>query len=128
MAMRATAENEQVAQTVGVNVERIFGLSWAISSAVAALAGILLATLLFLSINLEGIGLFSLSAVVVGGLESLPGAVIGGVIIGLVEQFSEGYLGDLVPGIKMVAPYVVLLLILIIRPYGLFGYKRIERI
>jgi branched-chain amino acid transport system permease protein len=128
MAMRATAENEQVAQTVGVNVERIFGLSWAISSAVAALAGILLATLLFLSINLEAIGLFSLSAVVVGGLESLPGAVIGGVIIGLVEQFSEGYLGDLVPGIKMVAPYVVLLLILIIRPYGLFGYRRIERI
>jgi len=128
MAMRATAEDEQVAQTVGVNVERIFGLSWAISSTVAALAGILLATLLFLSINLEAIGLFSLSAVVVGGLESLLGAVIGGVIIGLVEQFSEGYLGDLVPGIKMVAPYVVLLLILIIRPYGLFGYKRIERI
>jgi len=128
MAMRATAEDEQVAQTVGVNVERIFGLSWAISSATAAIAGILLATMVFLSINLEGTGLFSLSAVVVGGLESLVGAVLGGIIIGLVEQFSEGYLGDLIPGIKMVAPYVVLLLILIIRPYGLFGYKRIERV
>jgi branched-chain amino acid transport system permease protein len=89
---------------------------------------ILLGTMIQVSFALEALGLFAIAAVIFGGIESLVGAIVGGIIIGLIEQFSEGYIGDYIPAIKTVAPFVVLLLVLMFRPHGLFGQKSIERI
>ena len=103
-------------------------MSWAISCTTSAMAGIILATMLSVVLTLSEVGLASIAAVLVGGLESLAGAVLGGLLIGLIQKFSEGYLEAFLPGVGEIAPYVILLIILFIKPYGLFGLKRIERI
>ena len=128
IAMRAVAEDQQAAQSVGVSIKRVFGMSWAISCSTAAMAGIILATMLSVVTTLSEVGLASIAAVLVGGLESLGGSILGGLLIGIAEQLFEGYLGSYISGIGGIAPYLILLLILLIKPYGLFGLKRIERI
>jgi len=127
-AMRAVADDQQAAQSVGVSIKRVFGMSWAISCSTAAMGGIILATMLSVIYTIADVGLASISAVLVGGLESLGGSILGGLIIGVIQSFCEGYLGESISGIGEIAPYVILLLILLIKPYGLFGLKRIERI
>jgi len=131
LAMRATAEDHQLAQSVGLRVPRIFGLAWAIASVVATIGGVLLANISGLDINLSIIALKAFPAVLFGGLESIPGAIIGGLTVGVIENLVAGLPQD--PALRSlhlgdIAPYVFMLLVLLIRPDGLFGLKRIERI
>jgi len=118
IAMQAASQNQLAAYYMGIPVRRLNGLIWAISAAVAALAGLLLAPLTFVHVNMGFIGLKAFPAAVVGGFGSLPGAIVGGIIIGVVEALSGVYLPE---GFKDVAAYVVVLIMLAVRPNGLFG-------
>ncbi len=131
LAMRAAAEDHQLAQSVGLSVPRIFGLAWMIAGLVAAIGGVLLASISGLSLVLSLIALKAFAAVLFGGLESVPGAIIGGLTVGVIESLAAGLPAD--PAIRAlnlgeIAPYILLLLVLFVRPDGLFGLKRIERI
>ncbi len=129
IAMRAIADNQQVALAMGINVERYFGLAWAMTGVVSAIGGIVWGNLLGVDINLSLVGLKVFPVVILGGLDSIPGAVIGGLIVGLVENVAAGYVDPYVGGgTKDFAPYVLMILALMIRPYGIFGKKIIERI
>lgn len=127
LAMRATSENQQLAQSVGLRVRTILAITWAVATFLASIAGVLQGGAVGLSTNMNLLVLRVFPAVLLGGLESVGGAFIGGIIIGIVEQF-----GTLINSSEQVgtnlAPYVVLMLVLILRPDGLFGEKRIERI
>lgn len=130
VAMRATAFNQQVAQSMGISVKQIFMLSWVISAVISAIGGILIGNINGINNSLYHFGLKVFPATILGGLDSILGAALGGLIIGVLENLSDGlcktYL-DL-SGVKEVAPYVILVLILMIKPYGLFGTKEIERV
>jgi len=130
VAMRAVADDQQAAQSLGVSVPRIFAASWAIAAGVAAMAGVVVASLNGLNADaLSFIGLKVFPAVILGGLDSVPGAVVGGVTIGVLENLAGGYLDPLVGGgTKEVAPFVVLVVALMVKPYGLFGTVEIERV
>ena len=118
-AMRATSENMLAAYYMGIPVKRVVSLIWAISAAVAATAGVLLAPITFIHSNVGlALGLKAFPAAVLGGFGSIPGALIGGLIIGVIETLAGFYLPQ---GWKDVAPYVVLLIVLLVRPHGLFG-------
>jgi branched-chain amino acid transport system permease protein len=118
VAMQAASQNQLAAYYMGIPVKRMFSLIWAISAGVAAIAGVLLAPVSLIDINLGFIGLKAFAAAVLGGFGSIPGALVGGITIGLIELFSGTYLPH---GFKDVAAYVVLLLVLAIRPQGMFG-------
>ncbi len=131
LAMRATAEDHQLAQSVGLNVRRIFGAAWAISGVVALAGGVLVGSIAGVETTLANIGLLAFSAVLFGGLESLPGAIIGGLTVGVVESVVGGLPAN--PAIRAldlgsIAPYAVMLLVLWFKPDGLFGLEHIERI
>jgi branched-chain amino acid transport system permease protein len=130
VAMRAVADDQQAAQSLGVSVPRILAASWAIAAMVAAVAGVVVGSLNGLNADaLSFIGLKVFPAVILGGLDSVPGAVVGGVTIGVLENMTGGYLDPLVGGgTKEVAPFVVLVLVLMLKPYGLFGTVEIERV
>lgn len=135
VAMRATAVDQEAALAQGISVRRVFALSWAISGVVAALAGVTLASGPGnLSINIGFIALAAFPAMILGGLDSPGGAVIGGLVIGLTQVMTAGYqsdiglIKDLGPGLKDVVPYVVMIVILLVRPYGLFGTKEVRRV
>jgi branched-chain amino acid transport system permease protein len=132
LAMRATAFDQEAALTQGVNVGSVFALSWALAAALAAVAGSLLATGTGVDRQLWIITLVALPAIILGGLDSLEGAVIGGLAIGVVESLVGTYQGELAPWLgnnfASVSPYVVMLLVLLIRPYGLFGTPEVERV
>ena len=129
IAMRAVADNQQVAMAMGINVERYFGVAWAMTGIVSALGGILWGNLLGVDVNLALVGFKVFPVVILGGLDSIPGAVIGGLIVGIVENIAAGYVDPLVNGgTKDFAPYVLMILALMVRPYGIFGKKIIERI
>ena len=120
IAMQAASQNQLAAYYMGIPVKRINGLVWGLAAAVAAIAGLLLAPITFVHANMGFIGLKAFPAAVVGGFSSLPGAIVGGLIIGIVESFSGFYLPE---GFKDVAPYVVVLVMLVLKPNGLFGEK-----
>jgi branched-chain amino acid transport system permease protein len=120
IAMQASSQNQLAAYYMGIPVRRINTLIWGISAGVAALAGILLAPITFVHSNMGFIGLKAFPAAVVGGFGSVPGAVVGGLVIGLVESFAGFYLPE---GFKDIAAYIVVLLVLMLRPSGLFGDK-----
>jgi branched-chain amino acid transport system permease protein len=130
LAMRATAFNQQVAQSLGISVKTVFAMAWAISAVVSAVAGVIVAVVNGVSAGLSGYGIKVFPAVILGGLDSIAGAVLGGIIIGLLENLAHfvdsQYLhwGNLYE----IAPFYVLIIILMIKPYGLFGTKDIERI
>ncbi len=131
LAMRAAAEDHQLARSVGLTVPRIFGIAWAMASVVAIIGGVLLASISGLSLVLSVIALKAFAAVLFGGLESIPGAIIGGLTVGVIESLAAGLPQD--PAVRAlnlgdIAPYVFMLLVLLVRPDGLFGLKRIERI
>jgi branched-chain amino acid transport system permease protein len=129
IAMRAVADNQQVAMAMGINVERYFGLAWAMTGMVSALGGIIWGNLLGVDVNLSLVGLKVFPVVILGGLDSIPGAVIGGLIVGIVENIAAGYVDPYVGGgTKDFAPYVLMILALMVRPYGMFGKRIIERI
>jgi len=129
LAMRATAEDHEVAQAAGIRVKNVFTLIWVISGLCCAAGGILLGTVWRVDLMLSDFGLKVIPAVILGGLESIPGAVIGGLIIGVLEKLAAGYINPLVGGgIQTVFAYIIMLLVLVVKPYGLFGLERIERI
>ncbi|MBW2109217.1 MAG: branched-chain amino acid ABC transporter permease [Deltaproteobacteria bacterium] len=128
LKMRAVSEDQQAAQAAGVGVKTVFSLSWAIGTAVGAVGGIILGLISMVYFGLSFIGLKALPVVILGGLESLPGAILGGLIIGVLENMAGIYLEPYMSGVKDVAPFVVLMIILLIKPHGLFGLKRIERV
>lgn len=120
IAMQASSQNQLAAYYMGIPVQRLNGLVWALAAAVAAVAGLLLAPITFVHANMGFIGLKAFPAAVVGGFGSLPGAIVGGLVIGLVESLSGFYLPD---GFKDTAAYIVVLLMLMLKPNGLFGEK-----
>ena len=129
IAMRAVADNQQVAMAMGINVERYFGLAWAMTGIVSALGGIIWGNLLGVDVNLSLVGFKVFPVVILGGLDSIPGAIIGGLIVGVVENVAAGYVDPYVGGgTKDFAPYVLMIVALMIRPYGMFGKKIIERV
>ena len=129
VAMRAVADNQQVAMAMGINVERYFALAWAMAGTVSALGGVIWGSMLGVDIYLSTVGLKVFPVVILGGLDSIVGAVVGGLIIGLVESLAAGYLDPYVGGgTKDFAPYVVMIIALMFRPYGMFGTHRIERV
>jgi len=129
IAMRAVADDQQVAMAMGINVERYFGIAWGMAGAVSALGGIVWGNLLGVDVHLALVGLKVFPVVILGGLDSIPGAIVGGLIVGVVENVAAGYIDPLVGGgTKDFAPYVLMIVALMIRPYGIFGKQIIERI
>jgi len=129
VAMRAVADNQQVAQAMGINVERYFALAWAMTGIVSALGGIIWGSMLGVDIQLALVGLKVFPVVILGGLDSIGGALVGGLIVGIVESLAAGYLDPYVGGgTKDFAPYVLMIIVLMVRPYGMFGRRQIERV
>ena len=131
IAMRSVADDQMAAMSLGVSVERVFALAWAAAGLTAAAAGLVVGTVS--GLNLDGlthIGLQVFPAVILGGLDSIPGAVVGGVLIGVLENLASGYLDAYIPGggTRDVFPFLVLLLVLWFKPHGLFGTEEIERV
>ncbi|MGH2801575.1 MAG: branched-chain amino acid ABC transporter permease [Thermoleophilaceae bacterium] len=125
IAMRAVADDQQAAMVMGISVRRIFALAWALAGISAVVGGMLVANLTGVSQNVAGFGLLVFPVVILGGLDSIPGAVVGGAVIGLLTEYTGGYVGG---GLQTVIPYVALVLVLLVKPYGLFGQVRIERV
>jgi branched-chain amino acid transport system permease protein len=124
--MRSVADNQTAALSLGVNVRRVFALSWGIAALVAGMSGIVLGIINGINVHdLSSIGLKVFPVVILGGLDSIGGAILGGLIIGLLETFTGGYLS---PSLRDVIPYIALVFILLVRPYGLFGLVEIERV
>jgi branched-chain amino acid transport system permease protein len=120
IAMQAASQNQLAAYYMGIPVQRLNGIAWGLAAAVAAIAGLLLAPITFVHANMGFIGLKAFPAAVVGGFGSLPGAIVGGLVIGIVESLSGFYLPD---GFKDTAAYIVVLVMLMVKPNGLFGEK-----
>ena len=124
--MRSVADNQSAALSLGVHVRRVFAMSWAIAALVCGMSGIILGIINGINVhNLSHIGLKVFPVVILGGLESIGGAIIGGIIIGLLETFTGGYVST---SLREIVPYIVLVLILLVKPYGLFGLVEIERV
>jgi branched-chain amino acid transport system permease protein len=129
IAMRAVADSQQVAMAMGINVERYFALAWAMTGVVSALGGIIWGSLLGVDVQLSLVGFKVFPVVILGGLDSVPGAIVGGLIVGIVENVAAGYIDPYVGGgTKDFAPYVLMILALMFRPYGIFGKRIIERV
>jgi branched-chain amino acid transport system permease protein len=129
IAMRAVADSQQVAMAMGINVERYFALAWAMAGIVSALGGIVWGSLLGVDVHLALVGFKVFPVVILGGLDSIPGAIVGGLIVGIVENVAAGYVDPYVGGgTKDFAPYVLMIVALMIRPYGIFGKRIIERV
>lgn len=130
VSMRATANDQAAAFSMGIDIRRVFSLSWSLAAVAAALSGVVIGTMGGISPQLGAIGLKVFPVVILGGLDSIGGALAGGFLIGILENLAGGYLDPLIlgGGIKEVAPFLVLVVILMIRPYGLFGTREIERL
>ncbi len=129
LAMRATAGNQQAALSMGISVKRVFALSWSLAAITAGIGGIIIGNISGISIHLGHIGLKVLSVIILGGLDSIVGAIIGGFIIGILENFAGVFLDSFFGGgVKEVVPFVILVIIIMIRPYGIFGKAIIERV
>lgn len=125
VALRATASDQGAAYAMGINVPRVFSLSWAAAGAIAAVSGVIVGAIGGISSSMGVFGLSVLVVVIVGGLDSVAGALVGGIVIGLLEAWAGAYLGG---EYKLLATFVVLVAVLMMRPYGLFGTREIERL
>jgi branched-chain amino acid transport system permease protein len=130
LAMRATAFNQQIAQSLGISVKNVFAMAWAISAVVSAVAGVVVGVVNSVSPALSTYGIKVFPAVILGGLDSIVGAVLGGLIIGLLENLAHYFDSEFLHwgNLYEVAPFYVLIIILMIKPYGLFGTRNIERV
>lgn len=129
IAMRATADDQKAVQACGIPVTRVFSRSWMFACVVAAVGGVLISSIGGITHGLVETGLKSFSVVILGGLDSFVGAAVAGPIIGLCENIGAGYLSPFVwAGIKDIIPFIIVIIVMIIKPYGLFGETRIERI
>ena len=125
LLMRATADGHEAALVSGINVNVMNRLAWAIGCALAAVGGLFLGQLQIASTELESIGLLALPAVVIGGMQSIPGAIVGGLLVGIIEQLAASYIS---PKASDIVIYTLLLLILMVRPWGLFGQRELGRV
>jgi branched-chain amino acid transport system permease protein len=125
LLMRATADGHEAALVSGINVNVMNRLAWAIGCALAAVGGLFLGQLQIASTELESIGLLALPAVVIGGMQSIPGAIVGGLLVGIIEQLAASYIS---PKSSDIVIYMLLLLILMVRPWGLFGQRELGRV
>ncbi len=125
LLMRATADGHEAAVVSGVNVNVMNRLAWAIGSTLAAVGGVFLGQLQLASTDIESIGLLALPAVVIGGMQSIPGAIVGGLLVGVIEQLAASYIS---PKSSDIVIYSLLLLILMVRPWGLFGQRELGRV
>ena len=129
IAMRATADDQMAVQACGIPVTRVFSWSWMFACVVAAIGGVLISSIGGITYGLVDTGLKSFSVVILGGLDSFIGAMVAGPIIGLAESIGGGYLTPLTwAGVKDIIPFIIIIIVMIIKPYGLFGEVRIERI
>ncbi|MDG4657485.1 branched-chain amino acid ABC transporter permease [Ectobacillus antri] len=129
IAMRATADDQQAALSMGISVKTVFAVAWAIAAVVSAVGGVLLGNINGVNSSLALIGLKVLPVAILGGLDSIPGAIAGGFIIGVIESMTGAYLDPYFGGgLKEVVPFIVLVFILMFKPYGLFGKREIERV
>ena len=129
LAMQATADDEMAALSLGVSARFVYATAWAIAFMAAGVGGTLLGNINGLNISVGYLGLLVLPAVVLGGLNSIPGAIVGGIIIGILQNFCGAYLDRYFPGgVKEIAPFVFMAVFLLFKPYGLWGWERIERV
>ena len=130
LAMRATAEDLQVVQSVGIKATTVYAVSWIIACVVGVIGGILLGGVSGVMIPLAEIGLKAFAVVLLGGVNSIGGAIVAGIILGVLENVAAGYLDPLLPGggLAQIFPFMVMIMVLIFKPHGLFGLVRIERI
>jgi branched-chain amino acid transport system permease protein len=129
IALRAVADNQTVAQGMGIDVRRYFALTWVTAGVVATIGGILWGNMIGADVHTALIGLKVFPVVILGGLTSIPGAIVGGLIIGAIENVAAGYVDPLVGGgTKDFLPYIIMILALMLRPYGFFGERTIERV
>jgi branched-chain amino acid transport system permease protein len=131
--MRATAIDQEAALAMGINIRTVYALAWGIAAAIATLGGIFLAiNTIVIDPSLGNIALFAFPAIILGGIDSVSGAVVGGIIIGLAVVVTAGYESHfaniLGAGFHEITPYLIMILVLLIRPYGLFGTRKVERI
>ena len=113
---------------MGISVKRVFAISWCIAAVVSSIGGILIGNIGGVGVSLGHLGLKVLPAVIFGGLDSILGAIIGGLIVGILEFLSAGYLDPYIPAINEVFPFMVMVVVLMVKPYGLFGIEEIERV
>ncbi|HTW68983.1 MAG TPA: branched-chain amino acid ABC transporter permease [Acetobacteraceae bacterium] len=129
LAMRAVADNQQIASAMGIDVRRYFAIAWALTGVVSALGGVIWGALLGVDNQLADVGLKVFPVVILGGFESVPGAIVGGLVVGVVESLSSGYIDPLVGGgTKDFMPYVLMIAVLMVRPYGIFGKAPVQRV
>jgi branched-chain amino acid transport system permease protein len=135
VAMRAVADDQQAAMVQGISVNRVFAMAWAMAGAAGAIGGVLLASIngAYHAIDLEVFAIFVFPVVILGGLDSILGTVVGGTIVGLLVEYSKSYMDQGWMGLSssdwsQVLPFVILVAILLVKPYGLFGQTRIERV
>jgi branched-chain amino acid transport system permease protein len=129
--MRATADDEQVVQSCGVRVTTVYAFSWVIACVVGVISGILLGGVSGVMVSMSEVGLKAFAVVLLGGVDSIGGAIIAGIILGVLENVAAGYLDPLLPsggGLANVFPFIVMIVVLTLKPHGLFGTARIERI
>jgi branched-chain amino acid transport system permease protein len=128
--MRATADDQKAVQACGIPVTKIFSRSWMFACVLAAVGGFLMSSIGGIRQGLTETGLLAFSVVILGGLDSFIGAMIAGPIIGFVGTVGSGYLANFVkwPEIRTVIPFIIIIIVMFVRPYGLFGESRIERI
>jgi branched-chain amino acid transport system permease protein len=129
LAMQATADDEMAALSLGVSARFVYAAAWAIAFMAAGVGGTLLGNINGLNISVGYLGLLVLPAVVLGGLNSVPGAIVGGIVIGILQNFSGAYLDRFFPGgVKEIAPFVFMVIFLLFKPHGIWGWERIERV
>jgi branched-chain amino acid transport system permease protein len=129
LAMQATADDEMAAISLGVSARFVYAAAWAIAFMAAGVGGSLLGNINGLNISVSYLGLLVLPAVVLGGLNSIPGAIVGGLAIGVLQNFAGTYLDQYFPGgVKQIFPFVFMVVFLLFKPYGLWGWERIERV
>lgn len=129
IALRATASDQRATLSMGISVKSMFGLCWAISALLSAVIGILLGTINGINLTISFYGLLALAPIILGGMDSVGGAILASFIIGVLESLSQGYLSSYIGGsVKEISAFTIILIIMIFRPYGLFGTEEIERL
>ncbi|MGA1862322.1 branched-chain amino acid ABC transporter permease [Deferribacter thermophilus] len=129
VAMRAVASDQQAALSMGIEIKKVFALAWAIAAVVSAIGGVFVGNINGVNTNLSQFGLKVFPAVILGGLDSITGAIIGGIVIGVLENLIGGYVDPLIGGgAKEVFPFIFMIIILMIKPYGLFGTVEVEKV